>query len=278
MYSKLSGKFDPFVTEWISYATNQNYNLIEKCLKLSQLLEYPDLDIDQYIQKINEISKSLKLSLTESKNPTYLISMVNECLFQNFGFKGDKEDYYNPKNNFLNEVLDKKSGIPITLSIIYAEVGKNIGLDLKIVGFPSHIIVKYKEEMIFDPFNNGRLLSIDDLQKILAENFGNQVEFIPEFLNEIEDEVILVRILRNLRNSYTQSFAYTKAMRCTDMALGLEPNSPEDIRDKGFLEEKLLNYDSALKLLNQYLEINPNAEDVDFILEHIRYVRNKISQ
>jgi len=91
-------------------------------------------------------------------------------------------------------------------------------------------------------------------------------------------ERILVRILRNLRNSYTQSYAYTKAMRCTDMALGLEPNSPEDIRDKGFLEEKLLNYDSALKLLNQYLEINPNAEDVDFILEHIRYVRNKISQ
>lgn len=278
MYSKLSGKFDPFVTEWISYANNQNYNLIEKCLKLSQLLEYPDLDIDQYIQKINEISKSLKLSLTESKNPTYLISMVNEFLFQNFGFKGDKEDYYNPKNNFLNEVIDKKSGIPITLSIIYAEVGKNIGLDLKIVGFPSHIIVKYKEEMIFDPFNNGRLLSIDDLQKILAENYGSQVEFIPEFLNEIEDEGILVRILRNLRNSYTQSYAYTKAMRCTDMALGLEPNSPEDIRDKGFLEEKLLNYDSALKLLNQYLEINPNAEDVDFILEHIRYVRNKISQ
>ena len=274
----MSGKFDPFVTEWISYANNQNYNLIEKCLKLSQLLEYPDLDIDQYIQKINEISKSLKLSLTESKNPTYLISMVNEFLFQNFCFKGNKEDYYNPKNNFLNEVIDKKSGIPITLSIIYAEVGKNIGLDLKIVGFPSHIIVKYKEEMIFDPFNNGRLLSIDDLQKILAENFGNQVEFIPEFLNEIEDERILVRILRNLRNSYTQSYAYTKAMRCTDMALGLEPNSPEATRDKRFLEEKLLNYDSALKFLNQYLEITPNAEAVEFILEHIRDVRNKLSQ
>lgn len=274
----MNEKFDPFVAEWISFATNPNYNLIEKCLKMSQLLEYPKLDVDEYIKKIDEIGKSLKLDLNESKNPTYLISMLNEHLFSRFGFKGDEEDYYNPKNNFLNEVIDKKSGIPITLSIIYSQVAKYIGVELEIVGFPSHVVVKYHEEMILDPFNGGRLLSVDDLQEILDRNFGGQVKFSSEFLNEIEDEKILVRIVRNLRNSYAQSFAYEKAVRCTNMALGLEPNSPEDVRDKGILEERLLHYETALKYLNRYLEINPNAEDVDFILELIKSVRNKINQ
>ncbi len=274
----MNKEFDPFVAEWISFATNDNYNLVEKCLKLSQLLVYPDLDVEKYIQKINEISKSLKLNLNESKNPTYLISMLNEHLFSNYGFKGDKDDYFNPKNNFLNEVIDKKSGVPIILCIIYTEIAKHVDLDLKIVGFPTHVIVKYKEEIILDPFNGGRLLSVDDLQKILDVNFDSQVEFSPEFLNNITDEKILMRILRNLRNSYTQSYAYEKAMRCTDMALGLEPNSPEEIRDKGILEDRLLHYDDSLKYLNHYLEINPNAEDVDFILELIRSIRNKINR
>ena len=204
--------------------------------------------------------------------------MLNEHLFSRYGFKGDEEDYYNPKNNFLNEVIDKKSGIPITLSIIYSQVAKYIGVELEIVGFPSHVVVKYHEEMILDPFNGGRLLSVDDLQEILDRNFGGQVKFSSEFLNEIEDEKILVRIVRNLRNSYAQSFAYEKAVRCTNMALGLEPNSPEDVRDKGILEERLLHYETALMYLNRYLEINPNAEDVDFILELIKSVRNKINQ
>lgn len=274
----MSQKFDPYVAEWLSFSQNPNYNLVEKCLKLSQLLEYPELNIDEYIKKIEEIAKSLKLDLNESKNSTYLISRLNEHLFRLHGFRGDSDDYYNPKNNFLNEVIDKKSGIPITLSIIYTEVAKQIGLDLKIIGFPSHVIVKYDEQTLLDPFNGGRLLEITDLQNILDNNFGGQVEFSQGFLTEIDSGKILIRLLRNLRNSYTQSYAYEKAMRCTNMVLALEPNSPQDIRDKGILEERLLHYESALKHLNRYLELNPNGEDVDFILELIRDLRNKVNQ
>jgi regulator of sirC expression with transglutaminase-like and TPR domain len=274
----LAQKFDPLVTEWMLFVKTLNYNLIEKCLKLAQLLEYPDLNVNEYIQKIVNIGKSIKLDLTESKTPAYLISMLNEHLFGRHGFRGDEEDYYNPKNNFLNDVIDKKSGIPITLSILYTEVAKLIGLDLKIVGFPSHVLVTYRQEMILDPFNGGRLVSVDDLQAILDTNFGGQIEFAPEFLNEISDEQILIRLLRNLRRSYTESYSYDKAMLCTDMALALVPNAPEDIRDKGILEERLLHYETSLKYLNQYLEINPNAEDVDFVLELIKSVRNKINQ
>ncbi len=268
-------QFDPFVSEWTAFSKNSNYNLIEKCLKLAQILEYHDLDISKYIKKINEIGNSLSLKINEIKNPTYLISMLNEYLFDELGFRGAEEDYYDPGNSFLNVVFDKKTGIPITLSIIYAEIAKNIGLDLQIVGFPGHVIVKYKNEIILDPFYRGRLLTIDNLEEILDRNFGDGVEFIPEYLNEATTEQLLTRLLRNLKNAYTQSYAYDKAMKCTDMILGMQPESPEEIRDKGILEERLLRYDKALPLLNKYLELQPEADDADFILELIKSVREK---
>jgi len=274
----LQEKFDPFVAEWLSFVNNPNFNLVEKCLKFAQILEYPDLDIEQYIQKINQMGMTLKEMINDVKNPTYLISILNEFLFDNLGFVGEMDDYYNPKNNFLNEVIDKKSGLPITLSILYVEMAKFIGLDLKIIGFPSHVLVKYNEEMILDPFNDGRLLDIDDLQEILDRNFDGQLEFEPEFLDEIKSEQVLVRLARNLKNSYFQSYANEKALKCVNMTLAIEPESPEDIRDKGILEEKLLEHGTALKYLNQYLEINPNAEDVDIILEMIRNIKEKINR
>ena len=268
-------KFDPFVSEWISFSKNPNYNLIEKCLKLAQILEYPELNISKYIEKINGMGNSMKIKIGEVKNPTYLISVLNEYLFDELGFHGAEEDYYDPVNSFLNVVLDKKIGIPITLSILYTEVAKHIGLDLRIVGFPGHVIVKYKKEMILDPFYRGRLLTIEDLEKILNRNFGEDVEFVPEYLNEATTEQLLTRLLRNLKNAYTQSYAYDNAMKCTDMILGMQPESPEEIRDKGILEERLLRYDKALPLLNKYLELEPEADDADFILELIKSVREK---
>ena len=268
-------KFDPFVSEWISFSKNPNYNLIEKCLKLAQIIEYPELNVSKYIEKINEIGNSLKIKIGEVKNPTYLISILNEYLFDELGFHSAEEDYYDPVNSFLNVVLDKKTGIPITLSILYSEVAKHIGLDLRIVGFPGHVIVKYKKEMILDPFYRGRLLTIEDLEKILNRNFGGDVEFVPEYLNEATTEQLLTRLLRNLKNAYTQSYAYDNAMKCTDMILGMQPESPEEIRDKGILEERLLRYDKALPLLNKYLELEPEADDADFILELIKSVREK---
>ena len=268
-------KFDPFIAEWISFSKNPNYNLVEKCLKMAQILEYPELNISKYVEKINEMGNSLKIKIGQVKNSTYHISMLNEYLFDELSFDGAEEDYYDPGNSCLNVVLDKKTGIPITLSIIYAEVAKSIGLDLQIIGFPGHVIVKYKEEIILDPFYSGRLLTIEDLEEILTRDFGEVVEFVPEYLNEATTDQLLTRLLRNLKNAYTQSYAYNNAMKCTDMILGMQPESPEEIRDKGILEERLLRYDKAIPLLNKYLELQPEADDADFILELIKSVREK---
>jgi len=274
----LNEKFDPLVAEWALFAKNPKFSLVEKCLKLAQILDYPELDISEYIRKLNNLGSSLKHAINKNDSPAYRISILNEHLFHHHGFHGDLEDYYNPKNNFLNAVLDKKSGIPITLSIIYAEVAKHIGLELHITGFPSHVVVKYGEEMVLDPFNGGKLLHMDDLEEILYQNYGEDVEFLPEYLNDITTEQILIRMTRNLKNSYVQSYAYDMAMRCINMVLSLAPDSPDEVRDKGILQDRLLNYEDSLEHLNRYLEINPNAEDADFVLELIRSVREKINQ
>ncbi len=266
------------VSEWSSFVSSENYNLIEKCLKLAQILEYPELGVSKEIEEIKELGVKFRNRVAESKNPTYVISLLNEFLFDVEEFEGDLDDYYNPKNNFLNYVLEKRSGIPITICILYKEIAKFADLDLKIVGFPSHVIVKYGEEMILDPFNRGRLLELEDLQEILYQNYGDSVEFQAEYLNQISDEKIIVRMLRNLKNSYTDSFAYEMANMCNRMILEILPESPDEIRDMGILEEKLKNYNDSIKFLNKSLEIEPNAEDVDFILELIREIREKINQ
>ena len=271
----MSNDYDPFISEWKSYVTNPKLNLVEKCLKLAQILEYPDLEIEEEVQKINNIGLALKNTVVESKNHTYKISFLNEFLFQKCGFSGDMEDYYNPKNNFLNYVIEQKTGIPITLSILYSELGKHIELDLRIIGFPSHVVIEGGEELMLDPFNKGKQLSVDDLQEILFRNYGEGIELIPEYLNEITTEQILIRILRNLKSSYTESYSYDKSMKCNKMILAIKTDSPNEIRDVGILEEKLLNYEKSIEYLNKYLELEPNAEDIDFILELIRKIREK---
>ena len=269
----MSSESNSFVSEWKTCFSNHKLNLIEKCLKLAQILEYPNLDITKEIEKIHDLGITLKNSIVESKNSTYKISLLNEFLFQKCGFHGDVDDYYNPKNNFLNYVVDKKTGIPITLSILYSELGKHIGMDLRIIGFPSHVIVEGGEELIIDPFNSGKHLSVDDLLEILNLNFGKEVELVPEYLNEITTEEILIRILRNLKSSYKDSYSYNQSLRCNMMILAINPNSSEEIRDAGILEEKMQNYEKATEFLNKYLELLPNAEDADFILQLIKKMR-----
>ncbi len=274
----MSQDFDPIVADWVSFISNPRYTLVEKCLKLAQTLEYPDLNISEYVQKLSIMGKTLRDSLTDVKNPTYLISMLNEYMFDALGFVGEQDDYYNPKNNFLNVIINKKSGIPITLSVIYVEIAKHIGLDLRLVGFPSHVLVKYSEEMILDPYGKGRLLTVDDLQDLLDRNYGGGVQFLPEFLNETDDEKILIRMVRNLKNSYIQSFNYDLAMHCINMILGVEPDSPGEIRDRGILESRLLQYNHAIMSLNRYLELSPEAEDADFVLDLIKSIKERINQ
>lgn len=272
----MSNATDPFITELVSYVTEPRYSLVEKCLKLAQTFEYQDLQVAKYVEELNRLGNTLRDSLPDVKNPTYLISLLNEYMFDTLGFIGNNEDYYNPKNNFLNDVIDQRIGIPITLSIIYMEIAKHVGLDLRPIGFPGHFLVKLSEEFILDPFEKGRLLDRDNLQEILDKTFAGKVQFAPNFLDEIDPEKIIVRIIRNLKNAYVQSFNYEMTMHCINLILNIESDAHEEIRDKGILESRLLHHKVAIDFLSRYLDLEPDAEDADFVIELIRTVKEKL--
>ena len=163
-------------------------------------------------------------------------------------------------------------------TFLYSEIAKHVGLELKIVGFPSHMIVKYKEEMILDPFNRGRLLQLDDLQEILEQNYGDSVEFDNSYLNESSTDEILVRLLRNFKHSYEDSYDDASFGFVLHMILYIISKAPDETRELGIHCMKKEAYDIALEHLNNYLKIEPNAEDVDHILNLIKTCREKINQ
>ncbi|MDI1495228.1 MAG: Transglutaminase-like superfamily protein [Cenarchaeum symbiont of Oopsacas minuta] len=272
----IDSKFDPFVAEWASYVNNPNLGPIEKYLKMAQLLEYPDLDIGAYVEKINILGKHCWSVCPDEGEIIDRVSRFNGEFFGSLGYGPNEADYYDPRNNFLNEVVDKKTGIPITISIMYAEVAKHTGLDVRVVDFPGHVLAKIGETIILDPYNGGMIVKHRDLQIILDNTFDGEVLFRPEYLDEARPENIMIRMARNLKNSYMYSYDYERAKRCADMVLAFDPESPEDVRDKGIIEGRLLHYKDSLTHLNRYLEINPSGYDVDHVLEMIKSIREKI--
>lgn len=265
--------FDPFLAEWKSIATNSRYSLVERSLKMAQLLEYPDLDVSKSIADLAKLRESFKINLDSDLDVTSKIKALGSFIFGKCGFNGNFEDHYDPRNNFLNDVIESRSGIAITISIVYVEVGLGAGLDMHLISFPGRVLVRCNE-MVIDPLVGGQILKRDDLRVLLEASGLHSSDLVPEMLAIASPERLLVRMARNLKHSYMHSYAHQKALWCAQIALTLAKDSPEDVRDAGLLRARLQDRNGALKDLNRYLELNPNGDDVDHIIEMIRQIRS----
>lgn len=254
------------ISEWLDVVNNSEYNTAERCLRMACLLESSRFDVDHYMDLLDEIGASVK-------SPE--ISELNRTIFGRYGFGPDLHDYYNPKNNLLNEVIDSRSGIPVTLAVLYADIASRAGLHLDIIGFPGHVLVGLGRQTFIDPFGRGRLATTETMHDILKSVYGRPVPPRPEFLKPIDDCAILVRIARNLKDSYASSYAYDKALKCTEMILAVDGHwTAFDIRDKGLLAGRLKNYAESLECLDRYVRLNPNGPDIDHILSIIKNTRD----
>ncbi|ABK76830.1 conserved hypothetical protein [Cenarchaeum symbiosum A] len=262
--------------DWASMVRDPGTGLGAKCLDTSRILAYPDLDSAVYSAKLDALAEEARRE-TGDKGDRYALAVACEMLAR-VGYSGNKDDYYDPRNSHLHEVIDRRTGTPISLCIVYAEVAGRLGLELKLAGFPGHVVAVLGEETVIDPFNGGRLVGHDELQSILDGLFGGRLVMNPSFLDPMTDEAVLLRVSRNLRNSYANSYDYGRASACADMALSLEPDSPGDIRDKGIIEEKLGNYSSSLEYLERYIQKSPRGRDVEVITELARATREKLSR
>jgi regulator of sirC expression with transglutaminase-like and TPR domain len=189
--------------------TESDLNLAEAALLLGKE-EYPDLDVDAYLKRLDQLALTIQQRLPPRSNAADVILALNEYLFEELGFTGNADDYYDPRNSFLNEVLDRKLGIPITLSVVYLEIGKRLGLPLEGVSFPGHFLVKYatdEGEVVLDPFAGGMPVSDNELVERLIQLYGEQAPEampLPRLLEPTDKKEILVRILRNIKNVYLQ--------------------------------------------------------------------------
>lgn len=241
--------------------------------------EYPDLDVTEYLARLDRMGADVGTSVGGRHDPHRLIAALGEYLFGQLGFRGNADHYYDPRNSFLNEVLDRRMGIPITLSAVYLEVGRRIGLRLQGVGMPGHFLVKYvgpDEELVIDPFGGGGILSPADCQQILDRIFDGKLCFEPQMLTAVGTRQILARMLTNLKAIYFNNQEYGKALSIADCLVILHPHAAGEIRDRGLLSFQVKRYAEASADLERYLRLAPQAEDSEVIRAHLRTLRQRV--
>lgn len=257
--------------------------LAEYSLQLARVLAFPELDVQAYLGKIDAIKEhilaSLKKSPTSPPRPTFVIEKINEQMFQVERFSPNADDYYNPLNSYLNIVLDKKKGIPITLCIVYLRLANSVNFPMVPVSFPAHFLVKHvmqgeHGEIIVDPFNSGRIMDDYSLKTLLEQSFPQQnVPLTKSFLEAATCAQVIIRMLNNLKSSYSEVHDIARYELANEMVLAIDKYNPDAIRDKGVILHNRGKSAEALNALNSYLEIDPEAVDADEVLELIRQIR-----
>ena len=242
--------------------------------------EYPTLDVELYLHRLDVMADLLKRRLGKESKPLEVINAINAYLFHEEGFSGNSEDYYDPKNSFLNDVLDRKKGIPITLSLLYMEIACRIGLPISGVGLPGHFILKYsssEEEILLDPFNGGIILSREDCAQRLQQVHGEAAEFQEHYLSAVTKKQILTRILANLKGRYMATEEYEKALAVINRILLISPWALDEIRDRGRVYFHLEDYPRSLEDLEAYIKYCPDAQDADRVMAQIIWLREIVS-
>jgi regulator of sirC expression with transglutaminase-like and TPR domain len=246
--------------------SREQFNLAEASLMLAQDV-YPGIDIPGYLGRLDEIAAAIKRRLADDAFAEQKVLALNYYLFNEMHFSGNVDDYYDPRNNYLNEVIERRIGIPITLSILYLEIGRRLGLNLKGVSFPGHFLVKLsvkRGQLVLDPFRGGNAQSEAALRQRLAQVLpsgqAERVELDP-YLEPATPRLIVARTLRNLKSIYLQAGNLEPALAIMHRMLLVMPESVEELRDRGLVYQRLDCFRPALSDLQNYLRRRPQARD-----------------
>jgi regulator of sirC expression with transglutaminase-like and TPR domain len=262
----------------IAAGPEADIDLVEAALLIAAH-EYPGLDVPAYQSRMDRIALTLRDRLRRDIGPTEAILALNRYLFDELGFQGNALDYHDPRNSFLNEVLDRKLGIPITLALIYVEVGRRIGLALHGVSFPGHFLVKCPARngvLVLDPYARGASLSLDDLQQRLRALRGGATppaDIARHMLAAAGKKDILARMLRNLKGIYLQRRDPARALAAAERVIALEPRAAEEYRDRAAIYLDLECFRAALSDFRNYLMLKPGADDAAVVQRRVVELR-----
>ncbi|HKC44293.1 MAG TPA: tetratricopeptide repeat protein [Burkholderiales bacterium] len=263
--------------------TREQFSLAEACLLIAED-EYPALDVAACIAKLDAMAATVRGRLAEDAFPEQKVAALNFHLFNELRFCGNTDAYYDPRNSYLNEVLERRTGIPITLSIVYLEVGRRLGLRLQGVSFPGHFLVKLrlkKGELVLDPFTGGEPRSESDLrsrlEQALAPERPRELD-LDRFLAPATPRDIVARVLRNLKGIYTKDGKLEQALAVMQRLLLVLPESAEELRDRGLIYAQLECFRPAVADLQSYLRRSPEAADGSDIHAKVVELRDAASR
>ena len=238
-------------------------------------MEYPELDLDHQFGQLDSLAEGVAGRLDASRDPLFCVNTLSEYLFDELGFQGNLDDYYDPRNSFLNEVLQRRLGIPITLSLVCIEVGKRLDIPLLGVSMPGHFLLRHQgeENLYIDPFNKGILLSEEECAQRLQQVTQANVPWDPSYLAPVSNRDFVARILRNLKNIYLQRQDHDHAIMTIDRLIVLQPDATLERRDRGIVRYNLGHHEESLEDLTIYLDSDPeggNVGDVERLVRHLR--------
>jgi regulator of sirC expression with transglutaminase-like and TPR domain len=244
--------------------------------------EYPKLDASHYVGRLDSLAKRVRARMRTNPTAREVIALLNRVLFEEDGLRGNHEDYYDPRNSFLNDVLDRKLGIPITLSVIYMDVARRVGFPIAGTGMPGHFLLKHYDamagEILIDPFNRGRIVSNAECQQRLNEIYSGEIELKPEFLQPVTHREILARMLNNLRQIYFTQRNFPKGLVVLDLLLAIPPRNPDLLRERGLVRLNLEQFLGAAQDLGGYLQLCPEAPDADDVRETLDMLRQLLAR
>jgi regulator of sirC expression with transglutaminase-like and TPR domain len=245
-------------------------DLARACLMVAQDA-YPQLDVERYLGEIERMALTLRARVRQDCGAEERVVALNDYLFGDLGYRGNTEAYYDPRHSYLNEVIERRTGIPITLSVLYMEVGRRVGLPLQGVSFPGHFLVRLRVRagtLVLDPFENGAPQSVEELQarlrRVVPEGTPAVGELpLEQFLEPATHRQIVARVLRNLKTIYREQERPAELLAVLNRILVVAPDSSAELRDRAYAYHKLDCYRAALKDLSEYAEREPRAPDAD---------------
>ena len=281
----------------LTVATNASGTSLAQAALIIAQIEYPRLDVPAYLAKLDAMGELAQQAIqchvdtTGDASTLSCITAMNHYLFEDLHFVGNRDRYEDPRNSCLNEVLDRRTGIPITLSVVYMETARRAGLQIEGINFPGHFLVRCPDldsqggaSLIIDPFHGGALLSEHDCRLLLQRHVGSEVAFSKSLLAPTTRLQIIARMLLNLKRIYVHMRSFPQARDVTELLLALTPSALNELRDRGLLAYHLNDVSSALRDLQTYLKLaswtendKESREEHEQIWEHVKTLRRRVA-
>lgn len=254
------------------------FDLVEASL-LVAAEEYADLDVSREVARVHIIAAEAARLVIGMPNTFERLDGLRTFLFEDLGFRGNTLRFKDPRNSFLNDVLNRRLGIPLTLSVLFIEAARASGFEADGIGLPGHFVVRVTHrdrELLVDPFSAGRLISEEDCRTLVARTTGRPSLFRSEHLKPVDDRAMLERMLLNLKHIYVETKDYRRALSIVERLLILTPGEPAEVRDRGFLKAHLGLPGAAIVDLECYLATRPSAPDSEAIRGRVGWLRRHL--